>query len=197
MKKIFFAAVAVALTMASCGNQTKSASQLVDSDSIAAAVDTAAVAANSAEAVVSLLNNQLTEKNGTDLTKTLTSLQTKYAELVKGGKLEEGKKYAQVVKQFVEEHADQIKSVVGDNATVNTLISGIKSLPTDAATTANEAVNAAKTGAENAAKNVEAAKESAKKKANEVVESAKETAKQKAGEAASKAAGDAMKKLGL
>lgn len=197
MKKIFFAAIAVALTLASCGNQTKSASQVVDSDSVATAVDTAATAVKSAQDVISLLNTQLTEKSGKDLTQTLTDLKAKYAELVKSGNLEEAKKYAETVKQFVTEHADQIKSVVGDNATVNTLITGIKNLPTDVAATADDAVNAAKAGAADAAKTVDAAKEAAKTKANETVESAKETAKQKAGEAASKAAGDAMKKLGL
>lgn len=197
MKKIFFAAIAVALTLASCGNQTKSASQVVDSDSVATAVDTAATAVKSAQDVISLLNTQLTEKNGKDLTQTLTDLKAKYAELVKSGNLEEAKKYAETVKQFVTEHTDQIKSVVGDNATVNTLITGIKNLPTDVAATADDAVNAAKAGAADAAKTVDAAKEAAKTKANETVESAKETAKQKAGEAASKAAGDAMKKLGL
>ncbi|HEY9550962.1 MAG TPA: hypothetical protein VIQ97_01635 [Prevotella sp.] len=217
MKKVFLLAVtAAALSFASCGNKTAPAANGADS----AATDSTEVldqtAQEEANSLVSTLASQLDSKDAEGLQGTIQSLTAKYSELVQSGKLEQAKAYAGKVQAFLNEHAEQIKSITNGNATVAALIEGVKKLPTNAEATVEEAaaavksdaqnlVNTAKENAKTAVENkvnekVDGAKaaankavEDANKKANEAVEKANK----KANEAVNNAANKAIKGLGL
>lgn len=211
MKKTFMMAMAaMALTLASCGNQTKKASEAVDSlgDMMAVSPEVQATT----DSLTSALTSQLDKNDASTLTTTLAALQAKYAELVKSGKLDEAKKYASQVQKFIKEHADKIKSVAAGNATIAALVEGVKNLPTSAEATADEAAAAVKGDVQSVVNN---AKATAAEKTNEAVENTKEAAREKVSEEVSKgqekveeavnkaadktneAANNAMKKLGL
>lgn len=145
MKKIFIAsALFAALTLASCGNSNKTAAPAADStatDSIEQ-VDTTALAPE-AKTALSTLTATATEaiknKDPKVLTTTLANLQATYAALVNAGKLDDAKTYGSAIKNFIVQNADAIKSVASGNATIASLIDGIKNLPTTAETTADQA----------------------------------------------------------
>ena len=217
MKKIFFMLIAAAaITFASCGNKTNTGAEV---DSLAA--DTTATLSESLQGTFNNLTGELQKtleaKDGKGAISALAGLQTVYKNLVTSGKLEEAKKYGAAIKSFINEHADAIKSALGDNATVASLISGIQKLPTDAAVTAEEAkaavsddvtklvspalsnamaagdsaVSKVKGAAADAANAVTSGVEGAKDKVSEEASAAKE----KAGEAVNSAkekAGDAI-----
>ena len=109
---------------------------------------------------------------------------------------------------FLKENADKIKSVIGDNAAVSSLVDGIAAIPSesvDALTGAGDALKALGIDlTEKAGDAVEGAKdaaadavEGAKDKAEEISNEVKENVKEKVGDAIDKGAADAKKKLGL
>lgn len=172
MKKIVLFACA-AIAFASCGNKTAQNEAGQDT----AAVDTAAVA--TATAVADSITNVLAEEVKTaqqdpsKLQATLAQAQTIYAQMVKDGKLEDAKKYASAVQEFINNNAESIKTAA-NNATVVSLIDGIKNLPTSADATADAALKAVSADAQTIANG---AKDAAVNAANQTVENAKSTAK--------------------
>ena len=186
MKKVVLMAIAAfALVMASCnGNKTKTVAGGADSDSVAAVDTMAPEAQAAADSLTSVLTNGLQAKDAKAVTTTLATLQTKYAELAKAGKVEEAKAYALKIQEFVNKHADEINNVATGNTTIASLVEGIKNLPTSAETTAEEAVSAVKSDVQTIAG---AAKSSAEAAAKGAAETAKTAAENKANEAVSNA----------
>lgn len=230
MKKVFFLAATIALTMASCGNQAAGNSAENDStatDTVMAGEDTEATVQISSEAqsevekITSQLNEAIEKKDSKTISTVLASVQTVYKQLVANGNLDDAKAYGQAIKKFITDNADKLKSASNGNTTVNDLVSGIKSLPTDAQATAEQAAEAVKNipgevkeAAENIAdKAVNDAKAAAKEKvdaevkkandkANEAVNKANEkaneavkNANEKVNNAVNKAASDAINKI--
>lgn len=187
MKKIvLFACVAFAL--ASCGNKAASTEAEVQEDSVVVNL----VLPADAEEVTSALET----KDPAKIEAALTKAKDVYAKLVEEGKVEEAKKYALKVQEFIANNSESIKSAA-NNATVASLVDGIKNLPTSAEATAADAVaavkadaktvgDAAKGAAEAAATN---AANSAKAAADAKVNEAKSAAESKVNEAQQKAAG--------
>lgn len=217
MKKLFFFAAALALTFASCGNNTQTGAANADSTEV---TDTAAVAgettaemsAESQSTVQNLtaeLQKAIKSKDPKAAISTLANLQTIYKNLAEQGKLDEAKAYGEAIKKFVNDNKEAIKAAAQGNATVESLVNGIINLPTTAAATAEQAKAAvaadavslaspviakgqtAITDAKAAAEIVKAApaavKTAAENAAKSAVSDAKNAAEQKANEAVSKA----------
>lgn len=185
MKKIVLFACAV-FALASCGNKTADTEVKEDS------VSTELVETPSAEEVTSALETNDPSK----IEVALTTAKDVYAKLVEEGKVEEAKKYALKIQEFIANNSESIKSA-SNNATIASLVDGIKNLPTSAEATAEDAVaavkadaktigDAAKGAAETAATN---AANSAKAAADAKVNEAKSAAENKVNEAQQKAAG--------
>lgn len=142
MKKLFVAVAAVAaLSFASCGNKTNAVADAADSLA-AEQVDTTALAPETKstfDALVAQLTKALDGNDAKGLTTALANLAATYKTIANSGKLEELKSYGQLVKNFVTEHADKIKSVAGNNSAISNLVSNIQSLPTDAGATLDAA----------------------------------------------------------
>ena len=151
MKKVvLFACVAFAL--ASCGNKAAS-NEEVKEDTVAVAVDSEEAAGE----ITADLNDALKAetKDPAKIEAALTKVKTEYAKLVEEGKVEEAKKYALKIQEFISTNSESLKSAA-NNATVVSLIDGIKNLPTSAEATAEDAVAAVKADAKtvgDAAKN--------------------------------------------
>ena len=167
MKKFFILAFAATMiAFASCGNKTTTQADSVDSTEVGAEVE--AVAAE-ADSIAKALDTQLQGKDAKGLETTIQNVQKTYAELVANGKIEEAKAYASKVKEFLEEKSEAISTLTSGNATITSIINTVKSLPTTAETTAEEAAAAVKSDVNNAVESTKAA-------AAERVEAAKQEA---------------------
>lgn len=178
MKKVFlFACVAFAL--ASCGNKAASNDE-VKEDTVAVAVDN-----DEAAEVTTALEEALKEetKDPSKIEATLTKVKDEYAKLVEEGKVEEAKKYALKIQEFISNNSESLKSAA-NNATVVSLIDGIKNLPTSAEATAEDAVAAVKADAKTVG---DAAKNTAEAAATNAANNAKSAAETKVNETKAKA----------
>lgn len=179
MKKIFmFACVAFAL--ASCGNKAASTdAEAQDSTNVEAVVPA------EAEEITSALDEALNAdtKDASKIEAALTKVKEEYAKLVEEGKVEEAKKYALKIQEFIANNSESLKSTA-NNATVVSLIDGIKNLPTSAEATADDAVAAVKADAKTVG---EAAKNTAEAAATNAANTAKTAAENKVNEASTKA----------
>jgi vacuolar-type H+-ATPase subunit H len=212
MRKILlFAGIVLAFSFTGCGNKTKAPEKTADSDTVAATVVSPA-----ADSITNVLSEKLSSKNPKDIQLTLQSLQTKFNDLVKAGKTADASAYASKVQAFINQHATEIKDAANGDATIASLVSSIKNLPTNAETTAKEAATAVKSDAENAATSaVSNAKTAAENKVNGTVTNAQnkaskavtdaqdkankevEKANKKANDAVNKATNKALKGIGL
>ncbi len=205
MKKIIvcmFAVAAIALT--SCGN--KASVESVEND---------------AQSAVTELKEKLEANDTEGFNAIVSKTQETIESLIKEGKVDEAKDYAESLKSFIDENAETIKNVVGSDDAVSTIVDAINDIPTGLQGTADEV----KEDLEDAAKKVgddvkeafedlkdeaiaerdkykiqaeEAAQkavEDAKQKASDAANQAVEDAKQKASDAANKAVDDAANKL--
>ena len=220
MKKVFFLAAVMALTMASCGGQATG--NAADNDTVAtdttmfseesteAATAISAEAQSKVEDVTAQLQEAIEKNDSKTIEKVLANVQTVYKQLVADGNLDDAKAYGEAIKKLITDNADKLKSASSGNTTVNDLVSGIKSLPTDAQSTAEQAAEAVKSipgevkeAAEKAAnKAVDDAKAAAKekvdsevKKANDKANEAVKKANDKVNDAVNKAADDAINKI--
>ena len=178
MKKVFlFACVAFAL--ASCGNKAASNDE-VKEDTVAVAVDN-----DEAAEVTTALDEALKAetKDPAKIEATLTKVKDEYAKLVEEGKVEEAKKYALKIQEFISNKSESLKSAA-NNATVVSLIDGIKNLPTSAEATAEDAVAAVKADAKTVG---DAAKNTAEAAATNAANNAKSAAETKVNETKAKA----------
>lgn len=149
MKKLFFLSLAsFAIIMASCGNKTRDAISLADSDS--ALMDTSVVAAvavnglsEEMKTTVAVLSAQLTkdirENNIKNIIVGLANLETIYRNLAAASKLEDAKHYGTAIKKLINNNAETLKAAVSENATIGSLVESIINLPTTAETTADQA----------------------------------------------------------
>ena len=179
MKKVFlFACVAFAL--ASCGNKAASNDE-VKEDTVAVAVDSEEAAGE----ITADLNDALKAetKDPAKIEAALTKVKTEYAKLVEEGKVEEAKKYALKIQEFISNNSESLKSAA-NNATVVSLIDGIKNLPTSAEATAEDAVAAVKADAKTVG---DAAKNTAEAAATNAANNAKSAAETKVNETKAKA----------
>ena len=178
MKKLFISALAVgALCLSSCGNKTNKAENPTDSLTEV----TLGEANDSVSELTSLTNKlqeQLKNKDLPGLQSTLSSLQDKYQELLKSGKVEEAKEYAKKVKEFVDANGDKIKECAKDNKTISTLVDQVKGLSLGAESDV-------KAGAEEIQSNVKEDVDKAKDKASDAAKKAEESVQ------------NAAKKLGI
>lgn len=225
MKKVLLMTMAVAaLTFASCGNKTDANangdSTKTDTTAQVANDSTTSIAAGDAKAApatVAALTKEIQAKiNAKDtqgLQTLLSNAKAKITELAKTDPAQ-AKAYVSQLQQYINQHASEIKSIAGGNATITQAVDEVKNLnpekvvsaiasaaTTDAKNIANSAAETAKSTAEQAVTNkvneatsaANAAKEAAETKAaNEV-----NKAQNKANEAVNKAnkkANDAVNK---
>lgn len=158
------------MVMASCGNKANKGAE--GADSLANATE---LVDEQVQAISDELQNALNGKDSGTLSAALEKVSATYKALVEEGKLEEAKAYASKVQEFINTHADEITSITSGNETVTNIINTVKNLPTDAQTTAEEAVEAVKSDVKSTAENaVESVKDAADAKVNEVKEQATE-----------------------
>ncbi len=222
MKKLFVMAAAI-IALASCGNKTAQNNGTVADSTEYNPVETLnatqaeATTSAVADSVTKILGEQLTAKDAKKVQSTINAVMAKYQELVKAGKTEEAALYASQVKSFVNEHAEEIKTIASGNATIADVVNGIANLPTNAKqaaeaaanavnSDANAAANAATTAAKNAESNAKKAVSNAKKQTEENLKNAKkaaeadakakvDNAKQQTRDAANKAVNNALNKV--
>lgn len=148
MKKIMFMSLALAaLMMASCGNKAQAPASEADSDSVAATVTEGDATAqklssesqNTVKNLTAQLSQAVKDKDSKATISVLANLQTIYKNLVDAGKIDEAKAYGTAVKNFINSNAETIKTLTSGNATIASLVEGIKNLPTSASATADEA----------------------------------------------------------
>nr|AIF26608.1 hypothetical protein [uncultured bacterium fosmid pJB69A5] len=179
MKKILLFACAAVFAFASCGNKTAAPAGEGDSTAVEAVVS------ETVESAIADVNAALETGDVSKVQTVLATLQATYAQLVKEGKLEDAKVYASKIQEFVTEHSEDIQKIASGDATISSLINGIKNLPTSAETTAEEAAAAVQSDALSL---VDAAKAAAQTAVEEKVNEAKDAAVQKATEAIAPAA---------
>jgi len=153
MKKVFLFAAVIALTLASCGSKTQNNAASADSTATETVADTTAEAESTTgnEAALSEESKATVENMTAELQKaidakdskatisTLANLQTIYKNLVAQGKLDEAKAYGSAIKNFVNSHANDLQALTSGNATIASLVEGVKNLPTSAEATAEQA----------------------------------------------------------
>lgn len=192
MKKIFIAVMAIsALTLSSCNNNIKKSNNDTDTTRV---VDTAT---NLTENLLFQLQTQLDSKDVNAVQATLAMIQTKYAELLQSGKLEEAKAYLSTVQTFIKDHSGQINSIVGGNTVVTSLATKISNI----SSSTEETINSTKDNLKETANKVsEKTKESVEEKVEETKKTAKEqinNATDKMSKKTNEATKKAIKDLGL
>lgn len=192
MKKIFIAVMAIsALTLSSCNNNTKKSNNDTDTTRV---VDTAT---SLTENLLFQLQTQLDSKDVNAVQATLAMIQTKYAELLQSGKLEEAKAYLSTVQTFIKDHSGQINSIAGGNTVVTSLATKISNI----SSSTEETINSTKDNLKETANKVsEKTKESVEEKVEETKKTAKEqinNATDKMSKKTNEATKKAIKDLGL
>lgn len=240
MKKTLFMMLALAgLTLASCGNKTDASANAdsTSTDSTAAVADStkndstlsiqsgdAKAAPATVEALTKEIQAKIASKDSQGLTSLLANAKARIAELAKNDP-EQAKAYVSQLQQYINQHAEEIKSMANGNATIVQAVDEVKSLnpskvvsalasaaSTDAKNIATGAAETAKSTAENAVNEkvneatsaAQNAKAAAEKKANDEVAKGQKKANdainkanKKANDAVNKAANKALKGLGL
>ena len=199
MKKILFAAVAVAaICFTSCGNKTQQAdAEAVDS---VAVIDS--LSEEAAHASIDALSSVITAKDADKLKDVLETCKAKAVEFVKQNP-ELAKSYLTKVQNFLKENKDKISEFVSKSPAAQDAFNALISV--DAENGLSNFISAieekaveVKDGAEAAAKDaVQEQVDNAKAAAQEKADEAKAAAKEKANQAIDDAAAKAKKSLGL
>lgn len=199
MKKILFAAVAVAaICLTSCGNKTQQAdAEAVDS---VAVIDS--LSEEAAHASIDALSSVITAKDADKLKDVLENCKAKAVEFVKQNP-ELAKSYLTKVQNFLKENKDKITEFVSKSPAAQDAFNALISV--DAENGLSNFISAieekaveVKDGAEAAAKDaVQEQVDNAKVAAQEKADEAKAAAKEKANQAIDDAAAKAKKSLGL
>lgn len=199
MKKILFAAVAVAaICFTSCGNKTQQAdAEAVDS---VAVIDS--LSEEAAHASIDALSSVITAKDADKLKDVLENCKAKAVEFVKQNP-ELAKSYLTKVQNFLKENKDKITEFVSKSPAAKDAFNALISI--DAENGLSNFISAieekaveVKDGAEAAAKDaVQEQVDNAKAAAQEKADEAKAAAKEKANQAIDDAAAKAKKSLGL
>lgn len=187
MKKIILAAFAVVamLSVASCGNKNNATT--TENDSTATEI----TATEGVDEAIATLDEKLNAGDAQAFQTAAAEVQKHYAQLISEGKLEEAKAYAEKMKKYFEEHSDAIKTIASGNTTINDVVNYVTNLPSDAATTAEEAAaylkNVPTSVANAAVSDVKNAAADAEKAVTETATEAVNNAKNKANDAANAA----------
>ena len=199
MKKILFAAVAVAaICFTSCGNKTQQAdAEAVDS---VAVIDS--LSEEAAHASIDALSSVITAKDADKLKDVLENCKAKAVEFVKQNP-ELAKSYLTKVQNFLKENKDKITEFVSKSPAAKDAFNALISI--DAENGLSNFISAieekaveVKDGAEAAAKDaVQEQVDNAKAAAQEKADEAKAAAKEKANQAIDDAAAKAKKSLGF
>ena len=206
MKKLLFVAAIAAFGLVFTGCKSEPAT--TGTDSTANADTTEAVAAVDVDAIAAGLTEKLNAGDKTAFATALDEAKAKIVEL-KESNPEQYKALLTKVQEFIKNNADKVKSLVGDNATLNAFVDQVKdtnieelvnkftgdaaAVGADAAEKAGELKDAAKEQIDNAQEQLGNAKEQVQDAAKEQVDAAKDAVKEEANKAIDKAAS----KLGL
>lgn len=212
MKKILTLIVAAAtISFASCGSKTTSATSEIDSIAAEAAVEPSAPAAEQAQAVIALLQEQIQNADQDQIKAISDQIAQKVAEFIAQGDEAAAQTYIETISNFINTNAEKLKAI-GASTTITEAISAVEGVPagiiesvtnaangvaataTEQAAAAQAAVEAAPEAAKAAAEQAAAA---AQQKAQEAAAAAQQQAKDKANEAIDNAAAAAKQKLGL
>lgn len=212
MKKILTLIVAAAtISFASCGSKTTSATAEIDSIAAEAAVEQSAPAAEQAQAVIALLQEQIQNADQDQIKAISDQIAQKVAEFIAQGDEAAAQTYIETISNFINTNAEKLKAI-GASTTITETISAVEGVPagiiesvtnaangvaataTEQAAAAQAAVDAAPEAAKAAAEQAAAA---AQQKAQEAAAAAQQQAKDKANEAIDNAAAAAKQKLGL
>ena len=212
MKKILTLIVAAAtISFASCGSKTTSATAEIDSIAAEAAVEQSAPAAEQAQAVIALLQEQIQNADQDQIKAISDQIAQKVAEFIAQGDEAAAQTYIETISNFINTNAEKLKAI-GASTTITETISAVEGVPagiiesvtnaangvaataTEQAAAAQAAVEAAPEAAKAAAEQAAAA---AQQKAQEAAAAAQQQAKDKANEAIDNAAAAAKQKLGL
>ncbi len=212
MKKILTLIVAAAtISFASCGSKTTSATSEIDSIAAEAAVEQSAPAAEQAQAVIALLQEQIQNADQDQIKAISDQIAQKVAEFIAQGDEAAAQTYIETISNFINTNAEKLKAI-GASTTITETISAVEGVPagiiesvtnaangvaataTEQAAAAQAAVEAAPEAAKAAAEQAAAA---AQQKAQEAAAAAQQQAKDKANEAIDNAAAAAKQKLGL
>ena len=179
MKKIFYAIVAVAaITFSACNGTAKGGD---DTDSVAADSVVAEAPEADADATITALSSALAA-NDAEQTQSL---------------LQKAQEYIAKLQQFISENEDRIAQFTAGNETLNSVVSGVKAIPVDAAALAGDAKDAVVGAANDAATAANDAANAAAQKATDAANNAVESGKKEAGKAIDNVAGAAKNALGL
>lgn len=197
MKKIFVMAMAIAaISFTACKNEAP-ATDAAETDCIEAAATTTDVE----EIPVESLQAAIESGDAESTKKALEDVKAYADKLQQEGKIEEANTYLFKIQKFIADNEAIVNQAISGDATLNTIVSTIKSIPTKANEGADAAKEDGKTLKEKATEAVNKAKEDAKTKADEAVNKATEDAKTKANEKIDETtnkAKDALKnKLGI
>ncbi len=212
MRKILTLIVAAAtISFASCGSKTTSATSEIDSIAAEAAVEQSAPAAEQAQAVIALLQEQIQNADQDQIKAISDQIAQKVAEFIAQGDEAAAQTYIETISNFINTNAEKLKAI-GASTTITETISAVEGVPagiiesvtnaangvaataTEQAAAAQAAVEAAPEAAKAAAEQAAAA---AQQKAQEAAAAAQQQAKDKANEAIDNAAAAAKQKLGL
>ena len=212
MKKILTLIVAAAtISFASCGSKTTSATSEIDSIAAEAAVEQSAPAAEQAQAVIALLQEQIQNADQDQIKAISDQIAQKVAEFIAQGDEAAAQTYIETISNFINTNAEKLKAI-GASTTITETISAVEGVPagiiesvtnaangvaataTEQAAAAQAAVEAAPEAAKAAAEQAAAA---AQQKTQEAAAAAQQQAKDKANEAIDNAAAAAKQKLGL
>lgn len=212
MKKILTLIVAAAtISFASCGSKTTSATSEIDSIAAEAAVEQSTPAAEQAQAVIALLQEQIQNADQDQIKAISDQIAQKVAEFIAQGDEAAAQTYIETISNFINTNAEKLKAI-GASTTITETISAVEGVPagiiesvTNAANgvaaTATEQAAAAQAAVEAAPEAAKAAAEQAaaatQQKAQEAAAAAQQQAKDKANEAIDNAAAAAKQKLGL
>lgn len=205
MKKVAFAVmVALAIGAASCGNKQQ---QAPEGEQTEQTVDV--------DGLVNQLKEVLADGDASQLQQALEGVKAKVAELVAQNP-EVAKQYVEKVQTFLNDNAEKIKAVVGDNAVVSTVVSSLTETSPeavvnslvgqlnqagdDAKKAGQQAIDDAKAAGQQAIDDAKAAGQQAiddaKADAQKKVDDAKADAQKKVDDAVNQAADDAKKAVG-
>ena len=191
MKKFFTLALAfVVMSFAACGVKTGNTAEL---DSLTFEVPTEEVdAVEQADAVVTLLEEQLQHVDPEQVNAISTQIAEQLAAFIAAGDEEAAARYTSIISEFISQNAAKLQEA-GVPTALAAALASVKGIPTDI----TEAVMKAVARADTAAVSAQQAADATKQVIDAVPEAVKEAVKEQAGQIIDEAAAAAKKELGL
>lgn len=191
MKKFFTLALAlVAMSFAACGVKTGNTAEL---DSLALQMPTDEMGAvEQADAVVTLLEEQLQHVDPEQVNAISTQIAEQVAGFIAAGDEEAAARYTTTISEFITQHAVKLQEA-GVPAAIAAALASMKGIPADIM----EAASKAAAKADTAAVSAQQAADATKQVLDAVPEAVKEAVKEHTGKIIDEAAAAAKKELGL